>query len=233
MGDKMLLENIVKKKTENNREYIYRVIRENIMVLNLKPGECISEVELGNQLNVSRTPVREAIVRLSEEKLIDVFPQKGSFVSKINLGLVEEAVFLRTLCEKKLLEMACKDLNSQDLIKELEKNIAYQKIIIDFEEDQHKFFDLDNQFHSLIFEYYNKNNIWKSIKRLATHYDRLRLIDALEITNTPKTLEQHIEIVKVIKNKQVDKIEELISNHLSKFKDVINKYIEKYPEYFS
>ena len=58
-----------------------------------KPGECISEVELGNQLNVSRTPVREAIVRLSEEKLIDVFPQKGSFVSKIDLNLVDEAVF--------------------------------------------------------------------------------------------------------------------------------------------
>ncbi|WP_410208456.1 GntR family transcriptional regulator [Fusobacterium sp.] len=229
----MLLENTTKRKTENNREYIYRVIKDNIMTLKLKPGECISEVELGNCLNVSRTPIREAIVRLSEEKLIDVFPQKGSFVSKINLGLVEEAVFLRILCEKKLLEIACNDPNSQELIKELEKNIAYQKIIIDFDEDHHKFFDLDNQFHSLIFEYYNKNNIWKSVKRLATHYDRLRLIDALEITNTPKIFEQHIEIIDTIKNKKLDQIDSLVSSHLSKFKDVITKYIEKYPEYFS
>lgn len=229
----MLLENTTKKKTENNKEYIYRVIKENIMTLNLKPGECVSEIELGHCLNVNRTPIREALVRLSEEKLIDVFPQRGSFVSKINLRLVEEAVFLRILCEKKLLEIACNDSNSDKLVKELEKNLAYQKIVIDFEEDHHKFFDLDNQFHSLIFSYYNKINIWNSIKRLATHYDRLRLIDALEVTNTPEVFNQHNLIIETIKNKQIEHVDNLISSHLSKFKDVINKYIEKYPEYFS
>lgn len=228
----MLLENVNKKKSENNKEFIYRVIRENIMTLNLRPGEAISEAELGNQLNVSRTPVREAIVRLSEEKLIDVFPQKGSFVSKIDLNLVDEAVFLRALCEKEVLKIACSDTNSKELVKELEKNLAYQKIIIDFEEDLHKFFDLDNQFHSLIFDYYNKKNVWRSVKRLATHYDRLRLIDALDKTGTTKTYTQHHEIVDIIKNKSVEKIDFLISEHLSKFKHVINDYLDKYPEYF-
>ena len=97
----MNLVNISKHKNENNRAYTYRVLKENIMRLNLKPGESISEIELSEALDVSRTPVREAIVKLSEEKLVDVFPQRGSFVSKINLNLVEEAVFLRELCEKK------------------------------------------------------------------------------------------------------------------------------------
>ena len=228
----MLLENTTKKKNENNREFIYRVIKENIMTLNLKPGECISEVELGNQLNVSRTPVREAIVRLSEEKLIDVFPQKGSFVSKIDLNLVDEAVFLRALCEKEILKLACSDKNSKELIRELEKNLAYQKIIIDFEEDLHKFFDLDNEFHALIFYYYNKKNVWKSVKRLATHYDRLRLIDALEKFSATKTYEQHHDIIDIIKNKTTENIDNLISEHLSTFKHVINNYLDKYPEYF-
>ena len=228
----MLLENTTKKKNENNREFIYRVIKENIMTLNLKPGECISEVELGNQLNVSRTPVREAIVRLSEEKLIDVFPQKGSFVSKIDLNLVDEALFLRDLCEKKLLKMACEDKLPTPLMKLLEKNLAYQKIILDFEEDLHQFFDLDNEFHSLIFEYYNKKNVWKSINRLSTHFDRLRLIDALQLPHAIQTYEQHQKIVDIIKNKEINIIDVFITEHLSKFKHVINNYLEKYPEYF-
>lgn len=152
----MKLLNTEKNKTENNRQYIYRVLKDNIMNLNLKPGETVSEIELSELLNVSRTPVREAFVRLSEEKLLNVFPQKGSVVSKIDLNLVEEAVFLRKLCEKEMLEIACKDIQSKSLIKTLEKNIEYQKIIIKFKEDLHKFFELDNQFHTILFENYNK-----------------------------------------------------------------------------
>ena len=135
----MNLVNISKHKNENNRAYTYRVLKENIMRLNLKPGESISEIELSEALDVSRTPVREAIVKLSEEKLVDVFPQRGSFVSKINLNLVEEAVFLRELCEKKILEIACKDPVSDSLITELEKNIEYQKIVVNFNRDLHEF----------------------------------------------------------------------------------------------
>ena len=228
----MNLVNISKHKNENNRAYTYRVLKENIMRLNLKPGESISEIELSEALDVSRTPVREAIVKLSEEKLVDVFPQRGSFVSKINLNLVEEAVFLRELCEKKILEIACKDPVSDSLITELEKNIEYQKIVVNFNRDLHEFFDLDNYFHTLIFDYYNKKNVWKSVKRLATHYDRLRLIDALEKFSATKTYEQHHDIIDIIKNKTTENIDNLISEHLSKFKHVINNYLDKYPEYF-
>ena len=229
----MNLVNISKHKNENNRAYTYRVLKENIMRLNLKPGESISEIELSEALDVSRTPVREAIVKLSEEKLVDVFPQRGSFVSKINLNLVEEAVFLRELCEKKILEIACKDPVSETLITELEKNIEYQKIVVNFNRDLHEFFDLDNYFHTLIFDYYNKKNVWKVIQRLATHYDRLRLIDALERINLENTIKQHIEIVNLIKDKNSRKINSLVNKHLSNFKEVINKFMEKYPEYFS
>ncbi|MDO4588271.1 MAG: GntR family transcriptional regulator [Fusobacterium sp.] len=229
----MNLININKFKNENNRAYTYRVLKENIMRLNLKPGESISEIELSEALKVSRTPVREAIVKLSEEKLVDVFPQKGSFVSKINLNLVEEAVFLREICEKKILEMACNDPSSDILINDLEKNIEYQKIVINFNRDLHEFFDLDNYFHTLIFDYYNKKNVWKVIQRLATHYDRLRLIDALEKINLENTVKQHLEIVELIRDKKSRKINSLVNKHLFNFKEVINKFMEKYPEYFS
>ncbi|MCJ8343471.1 MAG: GntR family transcriptional regulator [Cetobacterium sp.] len=228
----MNIKNLDRNSNENIRQYAYRVLKENIMNLNLEPGEAIGENELSKLLNVSRTPLREAIVQLIEDKLLDVFPQRGTFVSKINLNLVEEAIFLRELCEKELFKIACNDENAKDLIIELEKNIEYQKIIINFNEDLHNFFDLDNEFHTIIFKKYNKLNTWKAIKKLSTHYDRLRLIDALEKTNLENTLKQHMEIIEKIKSKNIEKIDKLIEKHLLNFKDVIEIYQKKYPTYF-
>ncbi len=228
----MRLEGVNKNSKENTRQYIYRVLRENIMSLNLKPGESIGEIELSKILNVSRTPLREAIVQLVEEKLLQVFPQRGSFVSKIDYNLVEEAIFVRETCEERILKMAIQDKNVDELVMKLEKNIEYQKIILNFDGDLHEFFTLDNEFHYILFEHYNKKNSWKAIKRLSTHYDRLRLLDALEKTNIEATLNQHIKIVELIKNKDEKNIDILIEKHLLNYKDVIKKYEAKYPEYF-
>lgn len=88
---------INKNKGENSKQFTYRILKENIMNLSLAPGEAISEIEISQALDVSRTPVREAIVKLKEEKLVNVFPQRGSFVSKMSLKLIEEAAFLREI----------------------------------------------------------------------------------------------------------------------------------------
>ena len=68
---------------ENNKEYSYRVIKENIMSLKLKPGQAISEIELAEALQISRTPIREVMGKLREEHLVEVLPQVGSYISKI------------------------------------------------------------------------------------------------------------------------------------------------------
>lgn len=228
----MKLENIEKKIKENTRQYVYRVLKENIMNLNLKPGEAIGEIELSKILNVSRTPLREAIVQLIEEKLIEVFPQKGSFVSKIDLRIVEEAIFVRETCESRILELACDKPDKESLIKNLERNIEYQKVILNFDGDLYEFFKLDNEFHYMLFKDFNKKNSWKAIKRLSTHYDRLRLLDALERINLEVTLNQHKEIVEIIKKGDKEKINSLIDKHLLNYKDVMKKYKDEYSGYF-
>jgi DNA-binding GntR family transcriptional regulator len=189
------------------------------MNLNLKPGEAVGEIELSKILNVSRTPLREAIAQLTTEKLLNVFPQRGSFVSKINLSLVEEAIFLRELCEHKILSIACKDDDTEVLI-------------LNFNGDLQDFFALDNEFHHEFFKKYNKTNIWEAIKRLSIHYDRLRLLDALEKTNIQIILNQHIEILKSIKTKDEKNIKNLIKGHLLNYREIIELYKTKYPLYF-
>lgn len=228
----MKLKDTYKNKNENNKEYAYRVLKTNIINLNLAPGESINEVEISKILDVSRTPVREAFVRLSEEKLIKVFPQKGSIVSKINLELVEEAIFLRKLCEQKLFSMVCEDENPDVLISQLEKNIEYQKIAANFDNDLYKFFKLDNRFHMSIFEYYKKKNIWKSIENLCTHYDRLRLLDSFEEMNFEEIINQHKKIIELFKQRDKNKVDEVVSNHLYNYKKNIKKFMEHHPTFF-
>ena len=88
-----------KEPRENVREYAYRVLYDNIMNLHLVPGTAMSEQELSTMLSVSRTPVREAFIRLAQKGLLDVLPQRGTFVSKINTEQLAEFRFLRvTIC---------------------------------------------------------------------------------------------------------------------------------------
>ncbi|WP_300356941.1 GntR family transcriptional regulator [Fusobacterium sp.] len=221
-----------KSKGENSKQYTYRVLKDNIMNLSLEPGATISEIEISQALNVSRTPVREAIVKLKEEKLINVFPQKGSIVSKMNLKLIEEAAFLREICDKEMLKIVCSRKNKDFLIKELRKNLEYQKIIVDYEEDSYEFFRLDNKFHEIIYEFCNKLNIWKAIKRLSTHYDRLRLFDVFEKMNLKEILAQHEKIIEILEKGKFEDIDKIVMEHLFNFKEVLGIFIEKCPDYF-
>ena len=90
---------------ENNKEFSYRVIKESIMSLELRPGQEISEIELAEALQISRTPIREVMTKLREENLVNVIPQVGTYVSKIKLKLIEEAAFMRFTLEKEIIEI--------------------------------------------------------------------------------------------------------------------------------
>ena len=96
-----------KKHKETGKEYAYRVLKDNIMCLELKPGELLSESDLSEKLNISRTPIREVIMRLKGEHLIEVKPQAGTYVSLIDKEIIEEAIFMRRLLEKEVLKEAC------------------------------------------------------------------------------------------------------------------------------
>ena len=92
---------------ENNNSYAYRAIKEGIISLGLLPGQLLSLGELTEALNVSSTPIKIAIWKLQQEHLVDVIPQVGSYVSRINLEFVEEAAYMWFDLEKEYLKSAC------------------------------------------------------------------------------------------------------------------------------
>ena len=123
------MKNIDKLPKESNRDYAFRVIRENIIKLELKPGTMLSEQDLAYELELSRTPVHEALQELSKSKIIEVFPQKGSLVSLINMELIEEAVFVRSTLESAITKEACTIATPED-VKYLADNVELQEFLL-------------------------------------------------------------------------------------------------------
>ena len=112
-----------KLEKETCKEYVYRVLKDNIMSLELSPGEILSESDLSKKLNVSRTPIREVLIKLKAEKLIEVKPQAGTYVSQIDWNLIEEAIFIRYNLEKEALKEACENFSEDTLIEVVSKHI--------------------------------------------------------------------------------------------------------------
>ena len=197
---------------ETGKEYVYRVLKDNIMCLELKPGELISESDLAKKLNVSRTPIREVLIKLKGEKLIEVKPQAGTYVSLIDWKIINEAIFMRYNLEKEVLKEAC-DNFSEDTLMELEKCLFAQKLIKNRADNLLEFHNLDKEFHKLLFEGVEKNNVWESISNISTHYNRMRLLAEMKL-NKEFLVDQHMTYLDIIKNKDKDAIEELVFNHI-------------------
>ena len=108
---------------ENAKKYAKRMLLYNIINLNIKPGDKINEAELCTLYGISRTPIREAILELSQQNMIDIYPKQGTFVSLIDTEAINEFLSLRELMEQKITALACQRLNSEH-IAHLRENIA-------------------------------------------------------------------------------------------------------------
>ena len=197
---------------ENNKEFSYRVIKEGIMSLELRPGQEISEIELAEALQISRTPIREVMTKLREENLVKVIPQVGTYVSKIKLKLIEEAAFMRFTLEKEVLKLSCETF-PQDKLLELKKNVAIQEVLLHQEGMEMDFHKLDTDFHLIIFKGNKKENVWEAIKRLGTHYNRIRVLSEIE-NRFELAIAQHKQIITIIENKQIDLVEKVMAEHI-------------------
>lgn len=201
-----------KRPGENNKEYSYRIIKEKIMSLELKPGQAISEVELAEALNISRTPIREVIGKLREEHLVEVYPQVGSYVSKNNPQLLEEAAFMRFTLEKEVLKKACMDFPLEKL-RELKRNIALQEESVAENIGVIDFHKLDTEFHKILFQGIGKEHVWEAITRLSTHYNRVRVLSEME-HSYHKAFMEHKDILRIIENHEADKVEQILYKHI-------------------
>ncbi len=224
----MYIDHQSKSSTTSNQ--VYEELKSKILNLQLTPGTSISEKEMSEKFNVSRTPVRESFIRLAREGLLNIFPQRGTFVSLIDLQLVEEARFMREHLERAVIRLACKEFPQEKVIT-LEMNLSMQRVCIE-KQDYRKMFELDEEFHKTIFSGCQKYNTWSVIQQMNVHFNRSRMLRLATDFNWYTIFLQHKEIFQGINEKNPDKAERLMQEHL--MQAVIDKeYLKRtYPDYF-
>lgn len=211
-------------------EEIYQTLRSEILSLRFKPGEELNLQLLSTQLQVSRSPVRDALMRLSGDNLVDIFPQKGTRVSLINLKQVEEERFLRKSLEESAVRKfiyQSKEEHFQAMERAVEEQVDAMA-----SDDFVKFIEADDQFHFQIFSGIGMQRIWKIIKNQGGNHHRIRLLSFSEKNVLPNIIEQHRNMMEALRTKQMEAILTLEDNHLSKLLQETELMVQHYPDYF-
>jgi GntR family transcriptional regulator, rspAB operon transcriptional repressor len=175
---------------------IHGELRQKIVTVVLRPGDALSEVKVAEKYGVSRTPVREAFKRLHDEGLLDVVPQVGSFVARIDLKKVRDSYFVRDTLECKLVELAAQRISLHEkqqlrAILEIQEQATLAK-------NPGAFFQADEQMHQLIAEIAGHGHAWQVIHDAKGQQDRLRRLSLLESDRASKRLKEHQDIVQAI-----------------------------------
>jgi DNA-binding GntR family transcriptional regulator len=216
---------------ESTREYVYRSLKSYIMDFTLPPGTGLSEKEMAVLLNVSRTPVREAFIQLSQERLLDILPQKGTYVSLIDLDDLEEARFLRETLEVAVMKIACRHF-PEDRLFELQSHLTIQELCFT-EKKFDKFFELDEDIHRVIFEGCNKTRIWAMMQQMHGNYNRVRRLSVAEGGYDLLTiLEQHTTLLQAIRERDEELGISTLHQHLNKVLFDINDLLRDYKHFF-
>lgn len=214
---------------ETGRDYALRILKDNIIRLELRPGSMLSENEIASELGLSRTPVREALIELSKSQIVEILPQRGSMVSLIDYSLVEESCFIRRVMEKAIVELACELAQEKDF-KVLEENLLLQEFYLN-NSMPFKLLELDNAFHKELFKICNKIQSYNMVNSMSLHFDRVRSM-SLNTIKDLKLVNDHRGIVKAIQERNPELAKQLMDKHLSRYKIDEEAIRKKYPDCF-
>ena len=193
-------------------DQIYQGLREAIISGNFRPNEAISENRVCGMFNVSRSPVRIALTRLAEDKLIDIFPQRGSFVSPIILQKVREGHFARVALELAVIREAALNWNgkaSSDAKKAIKLQQQFSK-----NGDSWSFHTADELFHRTFAVTAKLEGVWDTILTVKTHLDRIRHLANPVTGHMDKVIQEHKMVVEYLDQENPDAAIEAMRGHL-------------------
>lgn len=190
---------------------VYSALREAIVTLALAPGQRLSEKDLAARLGVSRTPVRDAFLRLAGEDLIEAFPQSGTVVTCIDLGRAAEAQFVRETLECAIVRQVAEviDVSGQDRLRSC---IDEQQRAADAN-DADRFYSLDEDFHRSLSEIAGLSHVWKVCQAAKVHLDRIRRLSLPLPSKIDELVRQHNDVVVAICGGDVKRAEASMSYH--------------------
>jgi DNA-binding GntR family transcriptional regulator len=204
------------------------LLRDSILTGELKPGMRLSEQEIANAMGISRQPVREAFIRLAGEGLLEVWPQRGTFVSKISAEEVLDARFVREAVEADLIRLAT-ERRDDSLVPALRENLDQQS---DALSDAARFLRLDEVFHRTIAEAAGKGRAWDHLQKLKSQLDRVRFL-ATQDFPVHVLINQHGRIVDALATGDPNRAEAALRAHLGQMLEDLPRINAAYPDFFA
>lgn len=218
------------RASRTTRVEAYEALRASIISLQRRPGQRLSEAELARELGVSRTPVREAIIQLRTEGLVEVAPQLGSFVSKISVRNVREAQFAREALECAAVRVAAERIDA-DAAGRLRQYLALQRAA-QASGDLELFYRLDEEFHRELVATSGYPGISELLDRSRAHLNRLRRLSLPVPDVIEELIDEHSAVVDALERNDADQAETTLRHHLRGVYRVLGPLRDAHPDYF-
>ena len=217
----------------NARDLAYHTVRSRIITMELKPGDPLNDRELAEELGISRTPMREALILLNNAHMVAIKPQSGTHVAPIDLHLMELEQFSRYTLEKEILTRMCSRLTPEQEAGYRQLIEAYRVLEASPEEPDRemRLLELDNAFHRRAFELCGMEHHFDHMLASLQHVERIRKFSLLTEENK-SVCSSHTAILEALLHGSADDVSEALESHLSRYKQSVAQARSVHPEYF-
>ncbi|MEB2845393.1 FCD domain-containing protein [Rhizobiales bacterium RZME27] len=208
---------------------VHEILRERILRVELVPGTVLSRASLQLEFGVSQTPVRDALMRLQEEGMVDVYPQYATVVAKIDVGHARQAQFLRLSIELEAVRRLTEE-RAAVTATELSEILLRQRAVAT-PDTYDRFDEIDREFHRHLYERTGIEQLWVNVRRQSVHLDRLRRLNLPMPGKMQTVLADHEAIVEGIRSGKADVATAALRKHLSGTLSIIDVISAEFPDY--
>ena len=208
---------------------VFARLRGLITALTLPPGAPLSRTALATEFGLSSTPIRDALMRLAEEGLVEVFPQHATLVSRIDVRQAQQAHFLRQALELEIVRMLALQTDAT-LSGDLDELIARQRRFAR-EGDLEAFIAADDDFHARLYAAADKQDLWMLVRSRSGHIDRLRRLHLPSPGRAQHIMRHHRLIAQAIGNGKPNDAQTHLRSHLSGTLGELAAIRERHPDY--
>jgi len=210
--------------------FIFETLRHDIIALTLAPGTILSRADLQDRFGLSSTPVRDALMRLQEEGLVDIFPQHATVVSPIDLEKARQGQFLRRSIELEIVRTLA--LNPDPVAIERLRSLIRQQNAFAKLGEHTAFTGADQTFHKTMYDSANVPDLWHVVNRHVGHIDRLRRLHLPMPGKMHDVVCDHQSIVDAIAAGKPDEAQVRLRDHLSRSLGFVETLRVSHPGYF-
>ncbi|WP_075257266.1 GntR family transcriptional regulator [Herbaspirillum camelliae] len=208
---------------------VFEHLRELIIGMRLAPATVLQRAELAAQYGLSQTPIRDALIKLGEEGLVDIFPQHATVVSAVNVTLARQAHFLRRSIELEVVHTLAAQADAA-LVNRLRDSIEVQRVLAG-RENYAEFVLADQAFHRQMYEAAQVPELWSMVRRQSGHLDRLRNLHVPIPGKTARVLRDHAAIVDAIAAGDPAAAQAALREHLSGTLAQLEEIRQRFPHY--